>query len=801
MTGARTGGRFLLRGQEVYLRSGELQYFRVPPDLWRPALDRLRAAGFNAISTYVPWIVHEPQEGSLDFEGKAGAYANLVGFLEQCRAADLPVMIRPGPQIYAEFRGFGIPLWLGQHYPECVMRGSRGQLVKGSFYYYYALLHPTYLAHAERWLRHVTALLWPQFADIVVSWQIDNETGMPFGNTLGNFDFNPDTVARYRAFLDQRYDHDDKALRLAWGDTHVALDTALPPRRRTGRAMAVDWYDFLEGWVAEYLRRLGVIARDCGVAVPLVVNDLDIYLSPAAPGEKAGLAEVQGYDIYTKASGQASTADLPFAPSHDPEKFRALVAPEAALISVEMGAGWFDPRARIKPEATVQATLGGVAHGIVGHSYYVAHDGRDPDGAPYTFHSFFDAKGESTARYEAVARIHALLAAHEAEVLDATACYDDIFYLTYQPYSRLMPGDYLPGGWLPDPLLYLEVLGLHGFYDLLLTSGYLPEFADAQRIDDAELAHARIVIFPTRGWVDAATMAKLNRYVEGGGHLITFPTIVSSDAQGRPLSSARALYPHPPATSRHLGYGTVMRRLVVDFLGKYLLWQRWWLARREPAAMQNTDSFEGLKVLLNQVLPAVHLQDAASRNIRGDYRLETFPIGEQTPGDHTGDTSELIVPGGRRASCTVRLADGGTSTVWGTVPGGAYTTGAYYQLGASERAGLRDFAKAAMRARGIEPQWQSDLDLECVVRRLSDGGHLVYILNRLGDQQGTLSLAPTLGSVHEVESLWTYNGSSAILAGEHCIALTLRRDDVLVLRLRSEHQDGHASKEVPRAEL
>lgn len=794
MPQVRPGGAFVLRGQEVYLRAGELQYFRVRPDLWRPALDRLRDAGFNAISTYVPWIVHEPREGTLDFEGHTGPYANLTGFLEQCRAANLPVMIRPGPQIYAELRGFGIPLWLGRDHPECVMRGPRGALVKSGYYYNYALLHPTYLAQAERWLRAVAALLWPRFADVVVSWQLDNETGMPLGNTLGNFDFNPDTVAHYRRFLRERYAQDDAALRVAWGDAAVRLETALPPRRPVGQAAATDWYDFLEGWVAEYLCRLRDVALDCEVPVPLVVNDLDIYLSPASPGAKAGIAQVQGYDVYSKASGKPSTADLPFAPSHDPERFRALVGPTAALVSVELGAGWFDPRARIKPEATVQATMGGVAHGIVGHSYYVVHDGRDPDGSPYEFHTLFDAQGHTTARYEAVARMHALLAAHEAEMLDAAACYDDILYLTYQPYARLMPGDYLPGQRLPDPLLYLEVFGLQGFYDVLLTAGYLPRFADAQRVDDSELAGARVVVFPTRGWVDEATLAKLVRYVEGGGHLMTFPTVVSADDHGRPLPAARALYPYAPRTSRHIGYGTVARRLIVDLLGKYLLWERWRLARREPAAMQNTDSFEGLKVLLNQRLPAARLRTPKGVPVRGDYRLETFERAA-AEGEHLREDG-LVASDGRPVGYSITLTGGGSSTVWGTVPGGAYTTGAYYQLAPVERAGLRQLAAAAMEARGVARRWQSsDLDVECVLRRLSDGDYLLYVINRPGDQQGIVSLAPELGDIREIEILWTWNGSSAILAGENHITLGLKRDDVLVLRLRNQRRDEQGERD------
>jgi beta-galactosidase len=66
--GARDGA-FTLGGRRTFLYDGELHYFRVAPALWRPGLERLRAAGMNAVSTYIPWVWHEPEEGRFDFTG------------------------------------------------------------------------------------------------------------------------------------------------------------------------------------------------------------------------------------------------------------------------------------------------------------------------------------------------------------------------------------------------------------------------------------------------------------------------------------------------------------------------------------------------------------------------------------------------------------------------------------------------------------------------------------------------------------------------------------------------------------
>ena len=41
------GGAFTLNGRRMFLYDGELHYFRVRPELWRPGLERLKAAGLE----------------------------------------------------------------------------------------------------------------------------------------------------------------------------------------------------------------------------------------------------------------------------------------------------------------------------------------------------------------------------------------------------------------------------------------------------------------------------------------------------------------------------------------------------------------------------------------------------------------------------------------------------------------------------------------------------------------------------------------------------------------------------------
>ena len=52
-------GQFWLDDQPVLIQAGEFHYFRTPQDQWRHRLGLLKAAGFNTLATYIPWLWHQ----------------------------------------------------------------------------------------------------------------------------------------------------------------------------------------------------------------------------------------------------------------------------------------------------------------------------------------------------------------------------------------------------------------------------------------------------------------------------------------------------------------------------------------------------------------------------------------------------------------------------------------------------------------------------------------------------------------------------------------------------------------------
>ncbi|KAI4488944.1 hypothetical protein M0804_004442 [Polistes exclamans] len=113
-----TNDQFLLDGKPFRYVSGSFHYFRAPKVYWRDRLRKLRAAGFNAVSTYVEWSLHQPEFDVWNWSGDA----DLIEFLNIAQEENLLVLLRPGPYICAERDFGGFPYWLLTREPNIKLR-------------------------------------------------------------------------------------------------------------------------------------------------------------------------------------------------------------------------------------------------------------------------------------------------------------------------------------------------------------------------------------------------------------------------------------------------------------------------------------------------------------------------------------------------------------------------------------------------------------------------------------------------------------------------------------------------------
>ena len=131
---------FLLDGQPLQIRCGELHAPRVPREYWSHRLRMIKAMGLNTVCAYLFWNMHEPRPGEYDWAGQA----DIVEFCRLAQAEGLWVILRPGPYACAEWEMGGLPWWLLKH--DGIQLRSRD---------------PRYLDAAKRYLQEVGRVLGP----------------------------------------------------------------------------------------------------------------------------------------------------------------------------------------------------------------------------------------------------------------------------------------------------------------------------------------------------------------------------------------------------------------------------------------------------------------------------------------------------------------------------------------------------------------------------------------------------------------------------------------------------------------
>lgn len=551
-------------GQVVPLFAAAVHYWRLEPGDWRRALDATRSLGFRLIDVYVPWSVHEVGPGAFDFgkladERDVGAFIQLIGEL------GLHCILRPGPHINAELTGFGLPervIWDA----DCQARSPQGNPVvlpvPPLAFPVPSYASETFHSEVARWFAAVGAELsrfvYPQGP--IVLCQIDNEGALYFRDGVYDQDWHPDSLRKYRRFMQSRYEK-VSALRRAHRDDHVTFARLEPPKRFDARhadelAPHLDWAEWQEQMLADSfaLMREHLAAAGFG-SLPTSHNlPLSEGATPLDPERVGKVVDLVGLDYYHGASAPQRT-EIARRTSDLSER---CAARGHSAFACELGAGFppfFPP---LTEHDNAFSVLTALAYGLRGFNAYMVVERDRWIGAP------IDPRGKIRPSAEAWRKLIAALERTRFAELRREAAVHIVVPRSFRRLSRvchafgpLSPALFQILGGGAQEACFEDELGL-GASVVIETERFARQLEHAleqARIPWAlvggdllehSLSRARWVVVASTGGIEPELMATVRRAWKKGAALSLGPYLPDRDASLQAMSDP----PTPPRGAR-----------------------------------------------------------------------------------------------------------------------------------------------------------------------------------------------------------------------------------------------------------
>jgi len=535
-----------LKGEKIFLFSGEIHFWRIDPQYWEKCLCKLREAGLKIVSTYVSWCRHNISPIENDLIGKTDPQLNLRRFLQLCAKLEIWVHLKPGPWICAEELNGGYPEWLLQK-KEILVRDNKESLVKGYnspfSHYIPSYLHPEYLKYVKKWLTDVDVCIkdfcYPKGPIILI--QLDNEPSMTFHDKAFESDYNSVNVKGfgvYQRWLKEKYSSIE-LLNLAHDTSYasffdVKAPVALNIMRFCDLRKYTDWAEFKEWFIARHIKILREIHSQNGVKDVLFTVNFNEHHPMAVPNNWNKLEQaacgIGGYDYYNIP---------PFRYKNFIDFIKAINYSLATLKipwSPEMMCGiWkFDGGEEIcKDKDLLSAQMNSmyllsIAYGLKGMNFYMFVNRENWEHAPV------DEKGRPTKMYSILNR-----------VMDFVRSVRD--FPSLKKSQKIAVMYYRPYAWEAYIALdeKIKVNDLHlgrsyhlfkTLYTALVNLNYDPAIFDPFVNNEMDISKYKLIFVPSSSYMDENTQKLLKKYIESGGIVVFFPKLPTLDLDFRPCS-------------------------------------------------------------------------------------------------------------------------------------------------------------------------------------------------------------------------------------------------------------------------
>lgn len=766
------GKKVFINQKEGILYGGEFQYFRIPKIYWDSSIKYLKEAELNFISFYIPWIWHEYQEGEFDFTGKTLPERDLLYLFSLFEKYDINVIVRPGPYIYAEYQGFGIPEWLREKQPEIKIvyeDGTKSHEVCAN--------HDLFLSYTEKWYKKIFEIIKPYFdSDMIFGCQIDNESGLAqFGNAPFMSDFNPDTIEKFKAYLIKKFAVIEKYNDLIQG-AKKGFYEILPPMKGSSNKLEFRIYaEFMEDYLYDYIVKLKTMIDNIGIDTFFYLNDPYLCQWPHNSIKKSPIAPV-GYDVYPKFTTANTTQDLPFTISYISEYFNSIMK-DKLTIGAEVGTGWFDPRVQIAPEATLQLGMNIIARNTKMLAYYILQDCVEEDGTQWIFKAPIDVEGNTTKRYEFVKKIGEFINKYSNLVCESKEVYNSVGIAVYTfPSLDFVRANINFRNVVEESNKgMLHFNGASSMMGVLVESGYNPHVFNLEMASIQEMKKLKTIIIFSIGYVDRKTYAKLLDYVYSGGTLIAVGYPIKEFEDGS-LIEDNLLFPavqHLSDNIYEFGNANFVSLLSYD-MASYQIYRN---QIKHKHSLNTIDMMQPMAEATKYVAKfGTWLDDGKGKKVWGSRFVSTW---KTRHGVHP------LLRYNKDSVVAYQVRHGhGKSIFIGTMLGIFFDTPSYYTEEVSKRNSVSDFMTSILKESGVKPLHDKINDIEIIFREL-DHSLLVFLINR-GDKK-SITLNYDFHLYESFETLFKGKESdfkTRFFEKNNILKGTIDKDDVVVLHFQ-----------------
>lgn len=543
---------FIINQKETFIWGGEFHYFRVRKCEWKDRLQKIKDMGFNLVSTYIPWIWHEKEEGQIDLEGKTSDERDLKAFLEAVKESGLWLLVRPGPYVMAETVNSGIPEWLIEKHPEI-----RAQKEDGSYHQSSGLvsyMHEIYLMYVNRWYKAIFELLSQyeyEHGGPIIMIQYDNEVGM-FHWVTGQGDYSPVTLSYFKQYLLKTFQKEifvDALAAYKDFDDYMNAYCRHETKQQASIEINQAYKSFFRTYIRTYLEKLIEIATTHGAKSLPVVNVhgfSQIDYSKRGNRYPVGLSQlyeaakikdvVLAGDYYVGNIVSENFFDVVIANAFT----KAIQPKEQPLFSAEFQGGFQNGVPRLQPTTHDLKTRLTIATGMNAINYYMFVGGENYQeigiiSRRHDWQSAIGYDGSLRRHYHVIKHIVDVVSSYGKALLKAklkthtTLAFDADYYMTeYQNQYNRHIANHLTNA--RQNYLY------NGVGKSLVMNNVSFDSIDmigCQHIDVRK--HPTLIAFSLE-WMRKDAQEKLKKYVEEGGKLFLFPEIPTKDLNDKPCT-------------------------------------------------------------------------------------------------------------------------------------------------------------------------------------------------------------------------------------------------------------------------